>query len=822
MSTIRKPFDWFMERVAVKSWSELHTFFDTILKSSSTKSTTAQQLEEYRSWVHIATSAIYRRVGSVSYGLIREDTEEKLKPSSSAYKRIMGVINKPNEFHSFRFLKQYVQLQLDLTGKAFVLCVQDVFGRPIELYPLNVSQFVKLQRGKSYNQWITGFVFQIDDNYITFSPNNILYFHYPHPEDPCEGCSPIKNQSFAIDVDHYIEVYERDFFKNSARPDFLLQFPENISIETEEEAERIKAQWKKNFGGAGQFHSMGVIDRGGKILELTPKNADLDLGFLADWSADKILAAYNVPPGKVGLVKDVNRANALGIDVTFNSESIKPRLDLLDDVFSRGVTYKFDPRIRLQHANPIPRDHEAEIKEYEKKVGVPMWTINEAREKDGRPPVKGGDEIMMPLNYSPLSMASLLPLDEEEPVEEPSEEEPEKSEKGKAAVTKEYSKEWLNRRWHKFKLFTVGWERTWVVTLRNLFEAQQLEVLVKLDKYGNKAFTFLNATKKMKKAIETLWISLLSKYAGWSIEKVAQDLQKDSTTFVRLCGILCNDSSFLTLAVEGLLTAKSKQDILIAFDGLVQIKQESMIDGLLFDWKGNKQIFSEYGKKLTSQIMKEHGQEELNFLDVQMEFDLSNPYAVEFLGDKVEQFSDSVLSTKVDQLRRTLQDGFESGESIAQLSDRVKNVYTGVLTGGYEAQRIARTETISASNAGSQVAYEQSMVVADKGWLSTRDQRTRGADSADPADHLSMDGQRVPLDKPFIDRRTGASLMFPGDTSLGAGGNDIINCRCTMVPYKTKSEDGPDFNDLEELKKASNLDPVGNARLRQALEKCYA
>jgi hypothetical protein len=40
-----------------------------------------------------------------------------------------------------------------------------------------------------------------------------------------------------------------------------------------------------------------------------------------------------------------------------------------------------------------------------------------------------------------------------------------------------------------------------------------------------------------------------------------------------------------------------------------------------------------------------------------------------------------------------------------------------------------------------------------------------------------MEGQAVGLDEPFISP-TGAKMMHPGDTSLGAGGDEVIMCRC--------------------------------------------
>lgn len=95
---------------------------------------------------------------------------------------------------------------------------------------------------------------------------------------------------------------------------------------------------------------------------------------------------------------------------------------------------------------------------------------------------------------------------------------------------------------------------------------------------------------------------------------------------------------------------------------------------------------------------------------------------------------------------------------------------------------IARTETIKAFNAGEQEALQQAI---DEGhtrreniirvWSSSGDDgRTRDS-------HLAMDGQEVGLDEAFVNPMTGSRMMYAGDTSLGAGPEDVINCRCAIL-----------------------------------------
>ena len=53
-------------------------------------------------------------------------------------------------------------------------------------------------------------------------------------------------------------------------------------------------------------------------------------------------------------------------------------------------------------------------------------------------------------------------------------------------------------------------------------------------------------------------------------------------------------------------------------------------------------------------------------------------------------------------------------------------------------------------------------------------------------DHVDVNGAVVPIDEPFI--VGGYEMMYPGDESLGAGPEEIINCRCSVEYLMTEDE----------------------------------
>jgi len=102
----------------------------------------------------------------------------------------------------------------------------------------------------------------------------------------------------------------------------------------------------------------------------------------------------------------------------------------------------------------------------------------------------------------------------------------------------------------------------------------------------------------------------------------------------------------------------------------------------------------------------------------------------------------------------------------------------------YRAQRIARTEIISASNKGSLTGAKSTGLQLDKIWIASKTGDTR-------ISHKDIDGTTVDIDADFElnvyenDQLIGTESMEAAGDIRGSAGN-VINCRCT-VGYKRKN-----------------------------------
>ena len=131
-------------------------------------------------------------------------------------------------------------------------------------------------------------------------------------------------------------------------------------------------------------------------------------------------------------------------------------------------------------------------------------------------------------------------------------------------------------------------------------------------------------------------------------------------------------------------------------------------------------------------------------------------------------------------VRRAIRDGkplsaADVDRIVGRYSDRLLNL---------RGEMIGRTEALQSLNAGRFQSYQQAIERGDilaenvtKQWKSLSDTRVRET-------HSAMHNQTVGYDAVFTSP-SGAVMMHPGDTSMGAGAGEIIQCRC-HVNYRVR------------------------------------
>jgi HK97 family phage portal protein len=137
--------------------------------------------------------------------------------------------------------------------------------------------------------------------------------------------------------------------------------------------------------------------------------------------------------------------------------------------------------------------------------------------------------------------------------------------------------------------------------------------------------------------------------------------------------------------------------------------------------------------------------------------------ALAFVASTVAEKVSQVTETTKNQIKEAVSIGLQEGESIEEIAERIDALYLDHIIPD-RSVTIARTETLSASNAGSRYAAKATGLPLRKEWIATRDKRTRPS-------HRLLDGQIK-----MMDERYSNGLMFPGDPT--GPPSEVIQCRC--------------------------------------------
>lgn len=163
------------------------------------------------------------------------------------------------------------------------------------------------------------------------------------------------------------------------------------------------------------------------------------------------------------------------------------------------------------------------------------------------------------------------------------------------------------------------------------------------------------------------------------------------------------------------------------------------------------------------------------------------------LRNETYKFAQAVGKSSQNKLRATLVQGQKLGESIPQLTNRVKEVFEGVdptRATSARAEMIARTESAQAYTVGTRQVWQETGVVQGATWLAS----TNACPFCE-----EMDGVEVRLDTPFF--TVGQSLSVPYAEkviTMNFDYRDILGpplhpqCRCVLLAKLIDIKGGED------------------------------
>lgn len=649
-------------------------------------------------WVYACAYEIASNIASVPIMAWKKNKDGEWEKDES--NPFLKVLEQPNPYFTSVELKHFLGLSLALTGNAYWALERLGTNDIQEIWPLPANN---VKAVTSREKFIDHYIYEVGGEKIRFELNEIIQFKDPSPTSFHYGQGSLSAAVNTVTTDVYTQVWNKNFFKNSARPDTVL---ETDTVLSDSVANRVKASWRKLYQGFEKRGETAVLEGGLKVHDLSSNRRDMEFTEGRKMAREEILAAFGVPPVLVGVFEYANYANSKEQIKIFWQNKLIPRLRLIEETLTMRVSQiRFDKRISYQHILENVEALRADLQMLSQtsqtfvNIGIPL---NQVIDRLDLPfdAVDGGDEsrpASSPFTLPPAKTVKALP----QKVQKAELKEDMDVDNVKDIAWRAFDA--------KLESFDVRMERA----VRAFFKAQHRRVKEAWKENANKILNGVLPEKSIK---------------FFSIFRKAIDPSD---------------------AIEIIFDIGKEEEAMKSATG-------EIIEGAFFD----------FALGISENINPD------------FDFNLSDPAALAWLESKklslVQQANkftkDEISDSIVSQIKESIDQGFSEAETIQGITDRIDDIFDFSVKG--RANRIARTEMLSASNAGSFNAMKQTGV-EKKEWLTSRDSKVRDT-------HKAMNGQTVKLDEPFLSP-SGVKLQYPGDPSAGAA-SEIINCRCTPLP----------------------------------------
>lgn len=556
-----------------------------------------------------------------------------------------------------------------------------------------------------------------------FTDHEVVYFMQNPIPGSCYGWSALQSISSILKSLIYSAQFNQTYFEENEIPSGIL----SITDISEPEWDRFKAYWDTEV--KGKHHKFPLVDKEVKFQPFILTHREMQFIESTKWYQQIVMANYHVTQMELGLVEQGAQMTARESSLVFRRKAIYPLLKLLERRINDEIVSEFDPLDEVEFKfNPVDLDEwrfKMDIIERELRSGVK--TINEVRKDQGLDPVPWGDKPM-----------------------------------------------WLQRQEQPSSPFGQYFPPATVTPPLLPRQPQEATVEAASDSSAAKALTTSAPVAVNGEEVVT----------AEPVQPELPELPPDNFYKIPNAPHSAEDPRVIELtALEEefqkelrQLFSRQKREI-AAF-----LKEEKMPDFDIIkfaDWEAVAKALQKLStvhlkelvklvKRFLRQSVQAGGEKAYSELMVTSDFELQDPQAVAYLADAAEFWAAEKYGGIREQVRQTLMEGIEKGESIDKLTDRINAIYNPLEV--QNAEVIARTETVRAANYGREVGYTQSGLVEGKQWVVTYDDRTC-------EECRRMANKIVKLNDNFF------------STLFGYVQNPPLHprCRCTIVPVLKKN-----------------------------------
>lgn len=270
----------------------------------------------------------------------------------------LDLLTKGNGHHSGVALRRLESIYMDLVGEAFLLKSRNGLRVPSALWPIPPTWVQRTPTpdqptfGISYRGW-----------QANIPQSEILYMCDPNPAQPYgRGVGYGHALSDELEIDEYAAKHTRQVFFNRAQPDFLIYPKGERADMNRAETQRFETDWLNKLQGYWRSSKPYFLSREVGVYEFQKSIKDLMLIEIRNQERDIIIQTYGIPPEKMGIVENSNRATIEASDLIYSKDVLVPRLEFRRSIFQEQLAPEYDDRLIVDYVTPVMEDKEFALK----------------------------------------------------------------------------------------------------------------------------------------------------------------------------------------------------------------------------------------------------------------------------------------------------------------------------------------------------------------------------------------------------------------------------------------------------------------------------
>lgn len=255
--------------------------------------------------------------------------------------------------------------------------------------------------------WLTPTQFKVDGTagVKIYPADQIVYFR-GYGLDRDAGISPLEALRRTLREEFAASEMREQVMRNGARMSGYLERPKDAPEWSDAARDRFRRSWQAQYSGSGPGAGGTPILEDGMVFKPVSQTArDLQYIEARKLTREEVAAAYFVPPPMVGLLDNATFSNITEQHKMLYQDCLAPILTMVQEEIELQLLPEFEPNptrfyVEFNMREKLTGSFEERAAAIASAVGGPTMTVNEARALDNRPPIEGGDSLIVPLNVT--------------------------------------------------------------------------------------------------------------------------------------------------------------------------------------------------------------------------------------------------------------------------------------------------------------------------------------------------------------------------------------------------------------------------------------